>query len=209
MDVNSQSSSNPASRPVSSGPGPARGRGVSSGPGPAWRGRGVSSGPGRGATPPKPMATQTPDGRPVTHIGPPCDHCGEMILGQVLNAIGKTYHPNHFVCTHCNQPFPNGVFVEHEEKPYCEPHFNELFCPRCSNCSQPITDKCVTATNGNKYHPHHFTCTGCGISLVGKAYRDDEGEIYCLTCKEARSVRKRKKILKRFVNLFFFSFSFF
>jgi hypothetical protein len=173
---------------ASSGPG--RGRG-SSGPGPGWKGRGgPSAGPGKAMDPPqKPMATHTPDGRPITHSGPPCAHCGEMILGQVLNAIGKTYHPNHFVCTHCNQPFPAGVFVEHEEKPYCEAHYNELFCPRCANCSQPITDKCVTAF-GNKYHPQHFTCTGCGLNLVGKPYREDEGEIYCTTCKEARHIRK-------------------
>jgi hypothetical protein len=158
---------------------------VSSGPGAAWRGRGraaPSSGTGRA------MATHTPDGRPVTHQGPPCASCGEMIIGQCLNALDQTWHPEHFVCNHCNMPFPNGAFIEHESKPYCENHYNELFCPRCANCKQPINDKCVTAF-GNKYHPNHFTCTGCGKNLVGLPYKEDDGDIYCNACKDARKQR--------------------
>jgi hypothetical protein len=51
------------------------------------------------------MPTTTPDGRAIVHQGPPCAQCGEMIIGQVVTALGKTYHPEHFVCYHCVQPF--------------------------------------------------------------------------------------------------------
>jgi len=176
----------PGAKKASSGPGANRGRGVSAGPGPGFRGK--SAGPGRGAGRAVPVATHTPDGRPIVHQGPPCGFCGEIIIGQCLNAIGKTYHPEHFVCTHCNKPFPNGAFIEHEGQPYCEADYNELFCPRCANCKQPIVDKCVSA-GGNKFHPHHFTCTGCGKSLVGQSYKEDEGEIYCNICKESKKQR--------------------
>ena len=44
-------------------------------------------------------------------------------------------------------------------QPYCENDYNQMFCPRCMTCQQPIVDKCVNA-NGKKYHPHHFACTG-------------------------------------------------
>jgi len=190
----------------SSGPGAMRG-GMSSGPG-----RGASSGPpnkmssgpglrpsaGPGGAPGgaapipfgrgKAMATHTPDGRPITYTGPPCAHCGEMIIGVCINALGKTYHKEHFVCNHCNLPFPGGQYIEHEGNPYCDKDYNELFCPRCASCKQPISDKCISAL-GRKYHPDHFTCAGCGMNLVGKAYKEDEDEVYCNSCKESRKQR--------------------
>jgi len=171
-----------------------RGRGISSGPGAAYaRGKGRGSGPGPQVLPPAPkptsFATHTPDGRPINHKGPPCAHCGEMIIGKCLNALEKTYHPEHFVCSHCNLPFPNGNFIENEGKPYCETDFNELFCSRCLNCKQSITDKCVTTITGSKYHPNHFTCTGCGKNLVGAPYKEDEGDLFCNGCKDTRSQR--------------------
>jgi len=174
---------------VSTGPA-MRGRGVSSGPGPGWRGK--SSGPGRpqaSAGRATPLATHTPDGRPIVHSGPPCAQCDEMIIGQCINALGKTYHPEHFVCAHCNNQFPSGQnFIEHEGQPYCEADYSTLFCPRCANCKQPITDKCVSAI-GNKYHTHHFTCTGCGKNLVGQPFKEDEGDVYCNGCKESKKQR--------------------
>eukprot|EP01118_Nematostelium_gracile_P011378 TRINITY_DN4024_c0_g1_i1.p1 TRINITY_DN4024_c0_g1~~TRINITY_DN4024_c0_g1_i1.p1 ORF type:complete len:457 (+),score=98.77 TRINITY_DN4024_c0_g1_i1:89-1372(+) len=175
----------------SPGPVAMRGRGVSSGPGGAWRGK--SSGPGRGGLPAAgramPLAERTPDGRPIMHTGPPCAMCGEMVVGQILNALGKTYHPEHFLCVHCNNPFPPGQsFIEHEGQPYCETDFGILFCPRCNNCKQPILDKVVSA-GSLKYHPHHFICTGCGNNLVGKTYKEEEGEIYCHICKGNRKQR--------------------
>jgi len=175
-----------------------RGRGASAGPGPAFaRGRGLSSGPGRGASSgpgmngvgrAKPLATQTHDGRQIVHQGPPCAKCGEMIIGQCLNALGKTYHPEHFVCTHCNQPFPKGAFVEHEGSPYCESDYNELFLPRCYICKLPIADQVVNAA-GNKYHPNHFQCTGCGKSLVGQKYVEDDNDVYCTVCRDPKKQR--------------------
>lgn len=112
-----------------------------------------------------------------------------MIIGQCLNALGKTFHPEHFVCIHCNKPFPSGQsFIEYEGDPYCEADYNELFSPRCANCKQAILEKCVQAI-GNQYHPEHFTCTGCGKNLVGQNYKEDEGDIYCAGCKESRKQR--------------------
>jgi formylmethanofuran dehydrogenase subunit E len=111
-----------------------------------------------------------------------------MIIGQCLNALNKNYHAEHFLCTHCNLPFPNGTFIEHEGQPYCEADYNELFSERCAACQQPITDKCVSAL-GNKYHPHHFNCSGCGKNLVGQPFKDEDGDIFCTACKQARKQR--------------------
>jgi len=175
----------PGIRPGFSGPGKQAmsGPGKMAGPG-ANGGQTTPHGIGRG----KPMATHTADGRPITYTGPSCASCGEMIIGICINALGKAFHPDHFVCNHCNKPFPGGNFVEHEGEPYCETDYNSLFCARCHGCQQPITDKCVSAA-GKKFHPDHFTCTGCGMSLIGKPYKEDDGDIYCNICKESRKQR--------------------
>jgi len=177
-------SNNTPQKTTSSGPG----RGISSGPGSQWaRGRSSGPGPGRGRS--RGFATETPDGRPIIHSGPPCATCGEMIVGQCMNAVGKTFHPECFVCSKCNQKFPNGAFVEHDGKAYCEPHYTELFCPKCFTCNQPVVDKCVNA--GTKmFHPNHFTCTGCGKNLVGQKFSIEEDDIFCMTCKTKNATRK-------------------
>lgn len=169
---------------VSSGPGMSRGPGISSGPG---AGRGVSSGPGAAMMGGRPMATHTPDGRPIQFSGPPCAACNEMVIGPVTNALDKQWHPECFVCMACRKPFKSGNFVEHDGKPYCDDDFNNLFGPKCAGCLKPVTDKCINAV-GKTYHPECFYCAGCGTELRGKPYKEDEGEPYCLVCKAARSI---------------------
>lgn len=90
-----------------------------------------------------------------------------MIIGPVMNALDKTWHPEHFVCAQCSRTFPDGNFVEHEGKAYCEDDYNELFGARCAHCMKPITDTCISAI-GRVYHPDHFFCAGCGCELRGQ-----------------------------------------
>eukprot|EP01121_Diplochlamys_sp_Union-15-3_P022493 TRINITY_DN959_c0_g1_i1.p1 TRINITY_DN959_c0_g1~~TRINITY_DN959_c0_g1_i1.p1 ORF type:complete len:440 (-),score=65.22 TRINITY_DN959_c0_g1_i1:49-1263(-) len=177
-----------------SGPG-ARGRGMS---GPGARGRGMSGPGGNWArqrqeqdTKPIEMAQQTPDGRQIIYKGPPCATCGEMIIGQCINALNKTFHPEHFVCTYCSQPFPGGQYVIHNDEPYCDRDFHELFSPRCKVCGDPIKDKCINAGNNLFYHSNHFCCFACGKPLTGQKYKVLEGteEIYCIPCYGKRVVR--------------------
>lgn len=127
------------------------------------------------------MATHTPDGRKIVAKGPPCAHCNEMVIGRVLNAMGKTWHPDHFVCEVCSQPFPDGKFIEQGDKPYCETHYFELFAPKCIRCEQPILSDVVRAL-GHTWCSDHFTCTGCGINLVGVRYKEAGEEPYCTSC---------------------------
>jgi formylmethanofuran dehydrogenase subunit E len=109
-----------------------------------------------------------------------------MIIGAVTNAMEKTWHAEHFVCTQCGRPFPNGAFVEMDGKPYCEEDYNELFGPKCAFCMKPITDTCITAV-GRAYHPEHFYCNSCGVELRGKPYKEHEGEPFCVACKAAKT----------------------
>jgi hypothetical protein len=172
---------------MSSGPG-GRGGGMSSGPG---GGAGRGSGPAAPANRIGPLATHTADGREIKHTGPPCARCEEMIIGAVTQALDKQYHPDCFVCVSCQQPFPEGEFLVHEGQPFCDPCHNELFAVRCSSCQQPVTGRCIEVGN-KKWHVEHFACEACGTPLAGKPYKEDDGSIFCATCKAARARRVEK-----------------
>ncbi|KAK9881781.1 hypothetical protein WA026_017299 [Henosepilachna vigintioctopunctata] len=90
-----------------------------------------------------------------------CSACDKPIVGQVITALGKTWHPEHFTCTHCSQELGTRNFFEREGKPYCEVDYHNLFSPRCAYCNGPILDKCVTALE-KTWHMEHFFCAQCG-----------------------------------------------
>ncbi|KAK5580907.1 hypothetical protein RB653_000931 [Dictyostelium firmibasis] len=146
---------------------------------------------GVGTLQPIALAATTPDGRVIKASGPICGACGDMIIGVCTNALGRAYHPEHFVCTYCKLPF-SGSFIEHDEKLYCENDYLELFSPRCFACTKPIEDTCISAL-GNRYHPDCFSCSGCGDKLRGKPYKEEDGEVYCNSCKIARQKRLAAK----------------
>jgi hypothetical protein len=69
-----------------------------------------------------------------------CGACDKPIVGQVITALAQTWHPEHFVCAHCNQELGTRNFFERDGKPYCEPDYHNLFSPRCAYCNGPILD---------------------------------------------------------------------
>lgn len=42
------------------------------------------------------------------------------LMKDCLNAIGKQWHPDCFVCANCRQPFGNSHFYLEDGLPYCE-----------------------------------------------------------------------------------------
>lgn len=69
-----------------------------------------------------------------------CNACDKPIVGQVITALGKTWHPEHFTCNHCNQELGTRNFFERDGHPYCEPDYHNLFSPRCAYCNGAILD---------------------------------------------------------------------
>jgi paxillin len=55
-----------------------------------------------------------------------CRSCNQPIRGSVINALGTAWHPEHFVCQSCHQPFPGGAFYEVNGLPYCEFHYQSI-----------------------------------------------------------------------------------
>lgn len=69
-----------------------------------------------------------------------CNACDKPIVGQVITALGKTWHPEHFTCNHCSQELGTRNFFERDGHPYCEPDYHNLFSPRCAYCNGAILD---------------------------------------------------------------------
>ncbi|XP_005387895.1 PREDICTED: actin-binding LIM protein 1 isoform X13 [Chinchilla lanigera] len=119
--------------------------------------------------------------------GTRCHGCGEFVEGEVVTALGKTYHPNCFACTICKRPFPPGDRVT----------FNGRDC-LCQLCAQPMSSSPKEATcssncagcgrdikNGQallalekQWHLGCFKCRSCGKVLTGE-YISKDGAPYC------------------------------
>uniref|UniRef100_A0A8D3BAA8 Paxillin n=1 Tax=Scophthalmus maximus TaxID=52904 RepID=A0A8D3BAA8_SCOMX len=107
-----------------------------------------------------------------------CGACCKPIVGQVVTAMGRTWHPEHFVCTHCQEEIGSRNFFERDGQPYCEQDYHNLFSPRCYYCNGPILDKVVTALD-RTWHPEHFFCAQCGSFFGPEGFHEKDGKAYC------------------------------
>lgn len=107
-------------------------------------------------------------------------------MGQIVSAANRTFHPEHFVCEFCSQPFPNGKFVvAPDDKLYCQEDYFELFAKRCHACDDIIKGNCVNA-KGTYFHPQHFVCVNCGTTLVNNKFKlhKKTKDSYCVSCMD-------------------------
>lgn len=105
---------------------------------------------------------------------------GLNISQNCLKAMGKTFHPECFVCAYCGKIFANSPFYLEDGLPYCEEDWNELFTTKCVSCGFPIEagDRWVEALNNN-YHSQCFNCTLCKNNLEGKGFFVKAGKPFC------------------------------
>lgn len=109
-----------------------------------------------------------------------CYHCRQPIYDECMQALGRTYHPEHFMCGSCNNPLGTGSFFELAGQAHCQRCYQLQFCPKCAHCNQAITDRCVTALD-KKWHTHCFVCTQCTSPFQGNFFERD-GRPYCDKC---------------------------
>lgn len=72
---------------------------------------------------------------------PSCYVCRQPIYGRSITAMGKQFHPEHFVCSKCEKPFETSTFWEHNGKPLCELHYNEMVGAVCGTCYDYVRGK--------------------------------------------------------------------
>uniref|UniRef100_A0A7E4V113 Paxillin n=1 Tax=Panagrellus redivivus TaxID=6233 RepID=A0A7E4V113_PANRE len=109
-----------------------------------------------------------------------CAACDRPIIGQIVMAMGKMWHPEHYVCCHCGIELGQQNYIERGGKAYCENDYHDLFSPRCVVCNGAVKDRCVTAM-GKNYHPQHFVCVECGRPFGPEGYHEKDGHAYCKT----------------------------
>ncbi|KAI1888259.1 hypothetical protein AGOR_G00183180 [Albula goreensis] len=114
--------------------------------------------------------------------GTRCFSCDEFIEGEVVSALGKTYHPRCFVCAVCKQPFPAGDRVT----------FNGKECI-CQKCTQPLP-----ANSPAPIQAVH-NCCGCGKEFKNEqslVALDKHWHLGCFKCKICNKVLNAEYISK-------------
>lgn len=58
--------------------------------------------------------------------GAACAQCSQPINGKCVSAMGRRFHPQHFLCTLCQNTLTQGIFKEHNDKPFCHSCYNRI-----------------------------------------------------------------------------------
>ncbi|OBS63421.1 hypothetical protein A6R68_07975 [Neotoma lepida] len=99
-------------------------------------------------------------------------------LQKMVTALGTHWHPEHFCCVSCGEPFGEEGFHEREGRPYCRRDFLQLFAPRCQGCQGPILDNYISALSA-LWHPDCFVCRECLAPFSGGSFFEHEGRPLC------------------------------
>uniref|UniRef100_A0A3Q3IYS4 Actin binding LIM protein 1a n=1 Tax=Monopterus albus TaxID=43700 RepID=A0A3Q3IYS4_MONAL len=123
--------------------------------------------------------------------GTRCNGCGDFVEGEVVTALGKTYHPACFVCTICKRPFPAGDRVTFNGKDclcqYCvEPMSpgpkdilgSSIQYKNCAGCGRDIKNGQALLALERQWHLGCFKCKACSKVLTGE-YISKDGAPYC------------------------------
>lgn len=119
--------------------------------------------------------------------GTRCNGCGDFVEGEVVTALGKTYHPTCFVCTVCKRPFPAGDRVTFNGKDclcqHCvqptSPNPKDISAPsNCAGCGRDIKNGQALLALDSQWHLGCFKCKACGKVLSGE-YISKDGSPYC------------------------------
>jgi len=123
-----------------------------------------------------------------------CAQCRKPITGRAVTALGKQWHPEHFVCTYCEQPFAGQDFMVQDGRPYCEPHWVQEFGKVCHWCKKPISGTSLSAMD-RQYHPEHFVCATCDVPLTKGRFAVWERKPQCSNCHTSlpKAIRDRQK----------------
>lgn len=112
-----------------------------------------------------------------------CFACKLPIEGRAISALGKSWHPEHFVCSVCEVPLGNVKWYEHKGQAYCETHYHRLIGKVCFKTYDSMLQGEINAI-GNLWGKENFDCFGCGINLSsGKIkFIELDGRPFCSKC---------------------------
>ncbi|XP_076372214.1 actin-binding LIM protein 3-like isoform X3 [Tachypleus tridentatus] len=136
-------------------------------------------------------------------FGTKCASCGDYVEGEVVSALGNTYHQDCFFCGRCRQPFPAGEKVSFTGHEYLcskciqipevmiqakdedvKKKTNENEEPsvdsgqKCAGCEQELIEGQALIALEKPWHICCFKCTACDGVLHGE-YMGKDGLPYC------------------------------
>ncbi|KAK9474806.1 uncharacterized protein V1510DRAFT_428152 [Dipodascopsis tothii] len=163
------------------------------------------------------------DGQVYCHLdyhelfSPRCKHCNTPIEGEIVTALGATYHVGHFFCGGCGDPFKaTDSYHNRDGHAWCHGCFMTKYSPKCWKCQTAIREgDVVIKVLGRDWCQ---TCFGCEVgSAASRAARAsahstdglvqecaapfgddgfllrDDGTLVCVRCEELRVKRAMYK----------------
>jgi len=106
-----------------------------------------------------------------------CAACDQPIKADCVNACGKQWHSEHFVCTHCKRSFGSEPYFENAGLHYHQQQGSLCGC----GCGRPVMGRVVQAL-GKQWLPEHFVCGFCMNPLAGQSFTERDGKAYCSAC---------------------------
>jgi hypothetical protein len=98
-----------------------------------------------------------------------CASCGKTISGAWITAMGKLWHPEHFVCAFCSQSIREGSFHENEGQPYHRKCFVDALALHCVACGRDCPESYIQDSHRGIFCPQCFavaaSCFYCGRTL--------------------------------------------
>ncbi|XP_046993366.1 actin-binding LIM protein 3 isoform X3 [Schistocerca americana] len=126
-------------------------------------------------------------------FGTKCATCGKYVEGEVVSALGNTYHQKCFTCARCRQPFPSGervtytgkevlcqkcvqIPVRETQSPQASPSSGTG--PECAGCQEELKEGQALIALERQWHIWCFKCRTCDAVLHGE-YMGKDGVPYC------------------------------
>ncbi|XP_015258093.1 PREDICTED: PDZ and LIM domain protein 5-like isoform X2 [Cyprinodon variegatus] len=109
---------------------------------------------------------------------PMCCKCNKVIRGPFLVAMGMSWHPEEFNCTHCHSSLAERGFVEEKNQVYCVHCYEQFFAPTCASCNQKILGEVMNALK-QTWHVSCFVCAACHQPIRGNTFHMEDGQPYC------------------------------
>ncbi|XDV37571.1 hypothetical protein PO909_007149, partial [Leuciscus waleckii] len=109
---------------------------------------------------------------------PLCAACNKIIRGRYVVALGRSWHPEEFMCCQCQKVLDEGGFFEEKGSIYCTKCYDNRYSPNCAKCKKKITGEIMHALKMT-YHVQCFLCAACKMPIRNQAFYMEEGEPYC------------------------------
>mmetsp|Transcript_34464 Transcript_34464/g.108195 ORF Transcript_34464/g.108195 Transcript_34464/m.108195 type:complete len:432 (-) Transcript_34464:451-1746(-) len=128
-----------------------------------------------------------------------CAGCGELLFGaaggEAVEAAGKMWHSDCFVCAACGKPIDGDFAMLHGKPLHTACHLKDygVHCAGCGRLIDGRADPGFVVAGDKSYHSACFKCAECGVSLAtGAPYHLVADAAYCKLHDRRRKITRDK-----------------